>query len=40
VEAGHKGDQEALLKAININENVLQGVENALKNVQCKLKLS
>ena len=30
--SGHKGDQEALLKAININENVLQGVENALRS--------
>ena len=30
--SGHKGDQEALFKAININENVLQGVENALRS--------
>ena len=32
-----KGDQEALLKTIQINENVLQGIDNALK-VPCKLK--
>ncbi len=30
--SGHKGDQEALLKAININENVLQGLDNALRS--------
>ena len=30
--SGHKGDQDALLKAININENVIQGVENALRS--------
>ena len=27
-----KGDQEALLKTIQINENVLQGIDNALKS--------
>ena len=30
--SGQKGDQEALLKTININENVLQGVENAIRS--------
>ena len=30
--SGHRGDQEALLKAININENVLQGLDNALRS--------
>jgi len=30
--SGHKGDQDALLKAININENVLQGLDIALKS--------
>ena len=30
--SGHKGDQEALLKTININENVLQGIDNALRS--------
>jgi HK97 family phage portal protein len=30
--SGSKGDQEALLKTIQINENVLQGIDNALKS--------
>ncbi len=30
--SGHRGDQEALLKSININENVLQGLDNAIKS--------
>ena len=30
--SGHSGDQEAILKSININENVLQGLDNAIKS--------
>ncbi len=30
--SGHSGDQEALLKSIKINENVLQGLDNAIKS--------
>ena len=30
--SGYNGDQEALLKSININENVLQGIDNAIKS--------
>ena len=30
--SGHSGDQEAILKSIKINENVLQGLDNAIKS--------